>query len=56
MDTIETVIVTDTRIDEMIERLSETHDNVQDMVKKIQEQGDEAKKEIDQHYDEFVKK
>ena len=43
-------------VDEMIRDLSEAHDNIDEMGKKIRRQGDEVDKKIDQHYDELVKK
>ena len=43
-------------VDEMIRDLSEAHDNIDKMGKKIRQQGDEVDKKIDQHYDELVKK
>ena len=43
-------------VDEMIRDLSEAHDNIDKMGKKIRRQGDEVDKKIDQHYDELVKK
>ena len=43
-------------VDEMITYLSEAHDNIDNMGKKIRRQGDEVDKKIDQHYDELVKK
>ena len=41
-------------VDEMIRDLSEAHDNIDKMGKKIRRQGDEVDKKIDQHYDELV--
>ena len=43
-------------VDGMIRDLSEAHDNIDKMGKKIRQQGDEVDKKIDQHYDELVKK
>ena len=43
-------------VDEMIRDLSEAHDNINKMGKKIRQQGDEVDKKIDQYYDELVKK
>ena len=43
-------------VDEMIRDLSEAHDNIDKMGKKIRRQGDEVDKKIDQHYDELIKK
>ena len=43
-------------VDEMIRDLSEAHDNIDKMGKKIRGQGDEVDKKIDQHYDELVQK
>ena len=43
-------------VDEMIRDLSEAHDNIDKMGKKIRRQGDEVDKKIDQHYDELVQK
>ena len=43
-------------VDEIIRDLSEAHDNIDKMGKKIRLQGDEVDKKIDQHYDELVKK
>ena len=38
-------------IEEMIRGLSDTHDNIEKMRKKITQQGDEVNLKIDQHYD-----
>ena len=43
-------------VDEMIRDLSEGHDNIDKMKKKIRQQGDEVDKKIDQHYNELVQK
>ena len=43
-------------VDEMIRDLSEAHDSIDKMKKKIRQQGDEVDKKIDQHYDELVQK
>ena len=43
-------------VDEMIRGLSEGHDNIDKMKKKIRRQGDEVDKKIDQHYNELVQK
>ena len=43
-------------VDEMIRDLSEAHDNIDKMGKKIRRQGDEVDKKIDQQYDELVQK
>ena len=43
-------------VDEMIRDLSEAHDNIDKMKKKIRRQGDEVDKKIDQHYNELVQK
>ena len=43
-------------VDEMIRNLSEAHDNIDKMKKKIRQQGDEVDKKIDQYYDELVQK
>ena len=43
-------------VDGMIRDLSEAHDNINKMGKKIRRQGDEVDKKIDQHYDELVQK
>ena len=43
-------------VDEMIVDLSEAHDNIDKMKKKIRQQGDEVGKKIDQHYNELVQK
>ena len=43
-------------VDEMIRDLSEAHDNIDKMKKKIRRQGDEEDKKIDQHYNELVQK
>ena len=43
-------------VDEMIRDLSEAHDNIDKMKKKIRQQGDEVDKKIDQHYNELVQK
>ena len=40
----------------MIQDLSDVHDNIDKMVKKIRKQGDEVNKQVDQHYDELVEK
>ena len=56
MDTTELAMELDNEIEEMNKGLTETRDNIDDMMDKIQEHGDEVKKEIDQHYDEMVKK
>ena len=45
-----------TPVDEMIRDLSEAHDNIDKMKKKIRRQGDEVDKKIDQHYNELVQK
>ena len=45
-----------TPVDEMIRNLSEAHDNIDKMKKKIRRQGDEVDKKIDQHYNELVQK
>ena len=45
-----------TPVDRMIRDLSEAHDNINEMGKKIKQQGDEVDKKIDQHYDKLVKK
>ena len=45
-----------TPVDEMIRDLSEAHDNIDKMKKKIRQQGDEVDKKIDQHYNELVQK
>ena len=37
-------------VEEMIRGLSDTHDNIENMRKKITQQGDEVNKKIDQHY------
>ena len=43
-------------VDEMITDISEAHDNIDKMKKKIRRQGDEVDKKIDQHYNELVQK
>ena len=43
-------------VDEMIRDLSEAHDNIDKMKKKIRRQGDEVDKKIDQHYNKLVQK
>ena len=43
-------------VDEMIRDLSEAHDNIDTMKKRIRQQGDEVDKKIDQHYNELVQK
>ena len=43
-------------VDEMIRDLSEAHDNIDKMKKKVRRQGDEVDKKIDQHYNELVQK
>ncbi|XP_065897633.1 E3 ubiquitin-protein ligase TRIM71-like isoform X2 [Dysidea avara] len=56
MDTTELIMEPDDEIEEMSKRLTEAHDNIGDMMKKIEEQGGEVNKEIDQRYDELVEK
>ena len=43
-------------IEEMIRGLSDTHDNIEKMRKRIRLQGDEVNKKIDQHYDGVIQK
>ena len=43
-------------VDKMIRDLSDTHDNIGEMRKKIRQQGDEMNKKIDQHYDGVIQK
>ena len=43
-------------VEEMIRGLSNTHDNIEKMRKKIRQQGDEVNVKIDQHYDSVVQK
>ena len=43
-------------VDEMIRDLSEAHDNIDKMTKKIKRQGEEVDKKIDQHYNKLVQK
>ena len=43
-------------VDEMIRDLSEAHNNIDKMKKKIRQQGDEVDNKIDQHYNELVQK
>ena len=43
-------------VDEMIRDLSEAHDNIDKMKKKIRRQSDEVDKKIDQYYNELVQK
>ena len=45
-----------TPVDEMIRNLSEAHDNIDDMKKKVRQQGDEVDKKIDQYYNELIQK
>ena len=41
---------------QMIKGLSDTHDHIEKMRKKIRQQGDEVNEEIDQHYDRAIQK
>ena len=43
-------------VEEMIRGLSDTHDNIEKMRKKIRQQGDEVNKKIDQCYDGVIQK
>ena len=43
-------------VEEMIRDLSDTHNNIEEMRKKIRQQGDEVNKKIDQHYDGVIQK
>ena len=43
-------------VEEMIRGLSDTHDNIEKMRKKIRQQGNEVNKKIDQHYDGVIQK
>ena len=43
-------------VQQMINDLSDTHDNIEKMRKKIRQQGDEVNEEIDQHYDGVIQK
>ena len=43
-------------VDEMIRDLSEAHNNIDKMMKKVRQQGDEVDKKIDQHYNKLVQK
>ena len=43
-------------VEEMIRGLSDTHNNIDKMRKKIRQQGDEVNKKIDQHYDDVIQK
>ena len=43
-------------VEEMIRGLSDTHDNIEKIRKKIRQQGDEVNKKIDQHYDGVIQK
>ena len=43
-------------VEEMIRGLSDTHDDIEKMRKKIRQQGDEVNKKIDQHYDGVIQK
>ena len=43
-------------VEEMIQGLSDTHDNIENTRKKIRQQGDEMNKKIDQHYDGVIQK
>ena len=43
-------------VEEMIRGLSDTHNNIEKMRKKIKQQGDEVNIQIDQHYDRVVQK
>ena len=43
-------------VEEMIRGLSDTHDDIEKMRKKIRQQGDEVNKKIDQHYYRVIQK
>ena len=43
-------------VEEMIRGLSDTHNDIEKMRKKIRQQGDEVNKKIDQHYDGVIQK
>ena len=43
-------------VDKIIRDLSEAHDNIDKMKKKIRQQGDEVDKKMDQYYDKLVQK
>ena len=43
-------------VEEIIEALSDTHDNIEMMRKKIRQQGNEVNKNIDQYYDGVIQK
>ena len=43
-------------VEEMIRGLSDTHDNIEKIRKKIRQQGDEVNKKINQHYDGVIQK
>ena len=43
-------------VQQMINDLSDTHDNIEKMRKKIRQQGDEVNGKIDQHYDAVIQK
>ena len=43
-------------VEEMIRGLSDSHDDIEKMRKKIRQQGDEVNKKIDQHYDRVIQK
>ena len=43
-------------VEEMIRGLSDTHNNIEKMRKKIRQQGGEVNKKIDQHYDRVIQK
>ena len=43
-------------VEEMIRGLSHTHDNIEEMRKKIKQQGGQVNKKIDQHYDGVIQK
>ena len=43
-------------VQQMIKGLSDTHDNIEKMRKKIRQQGDEVNGKIDQHYDRVIQK
>jgi len=45
-----------TSFEGMVQDLSDAHNNIDQMMKKIQKQGDEVTKQIEEHYDELVQK
>jgi len=43
-------------VNDMIKDLSEAHNNIENMKKKIRQQGDEVNKKIEEYYDEIIQK